>query len=56
MDPALDNEDFQKEEFYTKYEPMELLGKLVLFYHKRLHHVVCWLLIRTICVGVYQVQ
>ena len=29
MDPAVDNEDFQKEEFYTKYEPLELLGKLV---------------------------
>lgn len=33
MDPALDNEDFQEEEFYTKYEPMELLGKLVLLHH-----------------------
>lgn len=32
MDPALDTEDLQQEEFYTKYEPLELLGKLVYFY------------------------
>ena len=50
MDPALDNEDFQQEEFYTKYEPLELLGKLVyLYHHKRLRHVMCWL-------EVYQVR
>ena len=33
MDPAVDNEDFQEEEFYAKYEPLELLGKLVFLYH-----------------------
>ena len=31
LDAALNIEDFQEEEFYTKYEPLELLGKLVFF-------------------------
>lgn len=45
MDPAVDNEDFQQEEFYAKYEPMELLGKLVLSYTASGY--------RTWCVGLY---
>jgi len=32
MDPAMDNEEMQQEEFYAKYEPMELLGKLVFIF------------------------
>jgi len=27
MDVAMDNEELQQEEFYAKYEPLELLGK-----------------------------